>query len=30
VLGYEKQVLERLKGWLSKKINPEKKEGEGS
>jgi len=29
-LGYEKQVLERLKDWLSKKINPEKKEGEGS
>ncbi|OGN96150.1 MAG: AAA family ATPase [Chloroflexi bacterium RBG_13_51_18] len=23
VLGYEKQVLERLKDWLSKKINPE-------
>ena len=26
VLGYEKQILERLKDWLSKKINPEKKE----
>jgi putative ATPase len=30
VLGYEKQVLERMKDWLSKKIKPEKKEGEGS
>jgi len=34
VLGYEKQVIERLKNWLGKKMKPEKKkepeeEGEG-